>query len=408
MANLTKRIGKLYLIQLFCALAGIGLSLYLLVQHTRLKSGIQDSASVCSINSYLNCDVVEASRYSEILGIPVAGIGAVFFFALFLLTVLAAPEHRNFPKTQRLAACLSATGFAVDLYFVAIQTFVLGTLCLFCLASYVANVLYFVTNSLMRERRGRGLKRFFLEPLKGATTAIQMPAHLWWLSASALLSFIAAVSFLPAVIWMQSSFYSYGKRLTDQFFLQWREKPALDIPISTQDASLGSPEAAIKIVEFSDFECPHCRKAAFTLHTALKPLANQVQFVFKHYPLDSDCNPEVQYQLHPKACKLAKLAECARRKDRFWQFHDKLFLELAGEKGLPAWEKIVSALSDILSASEVESCLANPSVLKAIKDNVAEGRKVDVKGTPSVYVNGRLVEIPLTVETLIRLVELES
>ncbi|MCB9253907.1 MAG: thioredoxin domain-containing protein [Bdellovibrionaceae bacterium] len=408
MANLTKRIGKLYLIQLFCSLAGIGLSLYLLVQHTRLKSGIQDTASVCSINSFLNCDIVEASRFSEILGIPVAGIGAVFFFLLFLLTALASPEHRNFPKTQRLAACLSAAGVAIDLYFVTVQVFILGTLCLFCLGTYLVNILYFVTNSLMCARRGRGLKRFFLEPLKGATTAIQMPAHLWWLSASALFSFIAAVTFLPAVIWMQSSFYSYGKRLADQFFLQWKEKTAYEIPISADDASLGSPDAPIKIVEFSDFECPHCRKAAFTLHTALKPLGSQVQFVFKHYPLDSDCNPELQYQLHPKACKLAKLAECARRKDRFWQYHDRLFLELAGDQGLPAWEKIVSSLSDILSPSEVENCMANPAVLKAVKDNIEAGRKLDLKGTPSVFVNGRLVEIPLTVETLIRLVELES
>ncbi|MEZ4750123.1 MAG: vitamin K epoxide reductase family protein [Bdellovibrionota bacterium] len=408
MANLTKRIGKLYLIQLFCALLGIGLSLYLLVQHTRLKSGIQDTASVCSINSFLNCDVVEASRYSEVLGIPVAGIGAVFFFLLFLLTVLAPPEHRNFPKTQRLAACLAAAGFTVDLYFVAVQIFVLGTLCLFCLATYFANIFYFITNGLMCERRGKGIKNFFLNPLQGATTAIQMPGHVWWLSASALLSFTAAVSFLPAVIWMQSSFYSYGKRLTDQFFAQWKEKTAHEIPISPEDASMGSSNAPIKIVEFSDFECPHCRKAAFTLHTALKPLGNQVQFVFKHYPLDSDCNPELQYQLHPKACKLAKLAECARRKERFWQYHDKLFLELAGDKGLPAWEKIVASLSGILSSSEVDACLSNPSVLKAVKDNIEDGRKLDLKGTPSVYVNGRLVEIPLTVETLKRLVELES
>lgn len=407
MGNQTKRIGKLYIVQLLSSLVGIGLSLYLLVQHTRLKSGIQDTSSICTINRYLNCDVVEASKYSSFFGIPLAGLGAVFFFVLFLLTVLSPPEGRKFPQLQRLAAWLAALGLLFDLYYFSVQVFWLRTLCLFCLGTYLACIVHFACNSLMSSPRRKGLSGFLLGPLQGKTLALQLPNHIWALTLAALFSFIAAVSFFPSAIWMRSSFYSYGKRVTEQFFMQWHEKPVHEIPLSPNDASMGSATAPIKIVEFSDFECPHCKKAAFTLHTVLKPLGNTVQFVFKHYPLDSDCNPELDYQLHPKACKLAKLGECARRKGLFWEFHDRIFLELTGEKGLPAWEKITSSLSDILAESEVQSCLNDPSVLSAVKEDVESGRRLGIKGTPSVYVNGRLVEIPITVETINRLIDIE-
>src|SRR5690606_19690393 len=149
----------------------------------------------------------------------------------------------NFAKTQRLAACLAAFGFLVDVYYFFIQVFVLKTLCLFCLGTYALCIFYFVTVSWMCESRSRGLLAFFIDPLKGKTTALQMPSNLWWLSGAALASFVAAVGFFPSAIWMQSSFYSYGKRVAEQFFMQWHEKAVHEIQLAENSASMGSPNA---------------------------------------------------------------------------------------------------------------------------------------------------------------------
>src|SRR5947207_352628 len=106
------RKSKLYLIQVLSAIFGVALSLYLLVQHTRLKSGIQGSQSFCSINSYLDCDVVNASPFSELAGIPVATFGAIFYFVALLLILLS---------RQKWLKWLSIAGLVVDVALLIVQ-----------------------------------------------------------------------------------------------------------------------------------------------------------------------------------------------------------------------------------------------------------------------------------------------
>lgn len=400
---------KPYLIQTLTALAGLALSLALLVQHNRLRSGIQETASLCTIGKLADCDVVHASPYSEVLGVPIAAIGAAFFFALFLLGIIAPPSDDNFREIQKWMARLNVGAFVVDAGLLAAQVIDLKTVCLFCVLTYVANLVHFAANAAMCESRAKGAFAFLINPLvqKPSLIAEDMPAEKWILSGTAFVVFVGALFLVPANIWMRSSFYSYGDRLIEQFYAEWKDKPKRQIEVLATDGSLGSAKSGVTVVEFSDFECPHCRKAAFTIHAAMASLKKKARFVFKNYPLDSSCNPSVNFQAHRHACRLAQLGVCAERQGRFWEFHDMVFFKLFGDTGLPDWDKVVEALEPLFTREQIGRCLADKSTVEAIRANIRQGDQWGVNGTPAIFVNGKPVTIPLTVETLAKLVELE-
>ncbi len=78
----------------------------------------------------------------------------------------------------------------------------------------------------------------------------------------------------------------------------------------------GKTGAKVTIVEFSDFQCPFCQRAKVTMDQVLKEYADQVQLIYKHFPLSS---------IHQHAQKTAEAAECARDQGKFWEMHDVLF-----------------------------------------------------------------------------------
>lgn len=80
--------------------------------------------------------------------------------------------------------------------------------------------------------------------------------------------------------------------------------------------SRGKTDALVKIVEFSDFQCPFCSKAHPTVKQVMSEYGDKVQLVFKHFPLIS---------IHPRAQIAAEAAECAKDQGKFWEFHDQLF-----------------------------------------------------------------------------------
>jgi protein-disulfide isomerase len=137
-------------------------------------------------------------------------------------------------------------------------------------------------------------------------------------------------------------------------------------------------------------------------------LKDQAQLVFKHYPLDSSCNSKIHYPVHPNACKLATLAYCAQEKGRFWEFHDTVFFEIDRESSSLDWNTIKTAIQPIFSSEEVSACLLNEKAMQNVTEDIKVGTQVGVKGTPAVYINGKRVTIPLTLDTIKKLIELEA
>ncbi len=144
----------------------------------------------------------------------------------------------------------------------------------------------------------------------------------------------------------------------------------------------GDPNAPITIVEFADFECPVCRN----LHDVLRgllPKYPQVKLIFKDFPID---------QLHPWARTAALAGRCAYQQDpkAFWRMYDLIYdnqdLISAGD----VYGKMLDYGSKAgLNPDALKSCLASPEAAEAVKANQANGELVEVRSTPTVFVNGR-------------------
>ena len=167
-----------------------------------------------------------------------------------------------------------------------------------------------------------------------------------------------------------------------------------DIPVSFsafakkgQDYFLGSKESTVKIVAFADFECPACKDASAALLQVKEEFENKVLVVFKNYPLDNSCNNYIKGVFHKNSCNFAKLARCAGRYEMFWKYHDLAFASQNTKKTPVELAKTIG-----LSKEDIEMCLQDDLILQKIKDDIELANSLGIKGTPTIYINGRLYE----------------
>jgi predicted DsbA family dithiol-disulfide isomerase len=157
----------------------------------------------------------------------------------------------------------------------------------------------------------------------------------------------------------------------------------------------GSETAAVTIIEFSDFHCPFCRKAQPALAQVLAKYGEQVRLVYRHLPVDA---------LHPRARQASEATMCANEQGKFWAYHDKLY---AGEPE-PGSEKLKAYAGEIgLNTATFESCLMSGKYQAAVQQDVAEGARLGITGTPSFFINGRMLSGAQSFENFNKIIEEE-
>jgi protein-disulfide isomerase len=154
--------------------------------------------------------------------------------------------------------------------------------------------------------------------------------------------------------------------------------------IQMKDApSLGEPTAAVTLVEYSDFECPVCRSLHDVLRGLLPNYAGKVRVVFKDFPLE---------QLHPWARTAAIAGRCAYQQNpqAFWKMYDFIYDNQEIISAANAWTKMLDyAGQSGLDGDTFKGCMASPEAGEAVNASRANGQKLDVNSTPTVFVNGR-------------------
>jgi protein-disulfide isomerase len=147
--------------------------------------------------------------------------------------------------------------------------------------------------------------------------------------------------------------------------------------ISADGPSKGPADAPVTILEFSDFQCPYCKQAAVTLKPLLESYGENVRLIFKQMPL----------AIHADAFKAAQASVCASEQGKFWEFHDRLFRSTdLSESALNVY-----ALELGLNIPEFTSCLTSEDSAAAVRKDMQEANRVDIQGTPTFFVNGRIV-----------------
>ena len=149
---------------------------------------------------------------------------------------------------------------------------------------------------------------------------------------------------------------------------------------------MGAADAAVTIVEFSDFLCPYCAMASKYLKLAASSNHDIARFSFRHYPLDRTCNTKLSSTIHPGACLLAEGSACANEQNRFWEFHDIAF-ETKGKISQAVLTNIASTIG--LDLKAFKSCLASDRGLRVVQEDINAAIHAGVRSTPTLFINGR-------------------
>lgn len=150
----------------------------------------------------------------------------------------------------------------------------------------------------------------------------------------------------------------------------------------------GNPAARVTLVEFSDFQCPACKAVHPVLEELVKKYPNDVKVVFKNFPL----------QQHPNAAKAAAAGVWAHEKGKFWPLANLFFerQEKLDDAGLEAAAKDAG-----LDGKAMLAAIANdPKYVAKVDEDKAVGMALQLGGTPSIFVNGRQMLLPPSMEYL--------
>ena len=154
----------------------------------------------------------------------------------------------------------------------------------------------------------------------------------------------------------------------------------------------GPANAKVEIVEFSDFECAYCSRAARVVQRIRELYGKEVRFVFRQFPLP----------IHANARLAAQASLAAHAQGRFWEFHDRLFSNQGAldRIGLDQVAGAVGLKMDLFKRS-----LDDAGVAQAVEADVLLGKQVEVQGTPALFINGRLVDHPTDLTTVVNAIE---
>jgi protein-disulfide isomerase len=162
------------------------------------------------------------------------------------------------------------------------------------------------------------------------------------------------------------------------------EAPVTATVDTTSRPHKGPADAPLHLVEFADFECPHCKLAFQALEQVLAA-RDDVRVSFLHFPLDQACNPMIDKPFHPRACELATMGECAHAQGRFFDVAPLLF------NGLPS-DALLEALEDKgLDRKALEACMNDGAALARVRGDIEAGIQAEIVGTPALFLNGVLI-----------------
>lgn len=155
-------------------------------------------------------------------------------------------------------------------------------------------------------------------------------------------------------------------------------KPTPYENINSTRPILGNPSAKVKVVEFSDLQCPACKATSSYPQRLINEFGNSISVEFKHFPLS----------FHPYAYKGAVGAECANDQGKFWEFIDIGFANQPALKvnDLKNYAKQIGLNTDLFN-----SCIDSTAKDAIVDSYIREGYALDIPGTPTFFVNGKMM-----------------
>jgi uncharacterized membrane protein/protein-disulfide isomerase len=396
------------LLLVFCCLGLVASSLSAYVHYRLLRD--PGYTSFCDINTTWNCETVYESRFGAFRGVPVAVAGVIWFVGATMLALASLPAaSRRLPsgasKTGKKKTAVpapprfaeyaplylfawSVVGLSFVLYLGYASFFVLKTVCVLCLATYVSVIGVFILSGSGSDLSMRSLPGRAARDLRALLTSpLALVAVLFFVGFAA-----TSIAFFPRQPESggeqpQAASAAAPLALTPaqqaEFEKFYVGQPRVPLPVATDGAT-------VVIVKFNDYMCPPCKQT----YLEYKPILARwqstrpglVKLVVKDYPLDPACNANTPQGQHLGSCEAAVAVRLAREHGRAEEMEEWLFQN----QGTMSRAAARQGARDIGRVANFEERF--PSVVELVKGDIALGAQVGVKGTPTFFING--VKIP--------------
>lgn len=366
--------------------------------------------SVCDVNATVSCSQVYESRYGSFFGVPVALGGVIWFAGTLLLTwaCARAPAEAAENAAGYLLAW-STAGLAVAMYLAYASFFVLGMVCLFCVAVYVSVIGVFVlagsapaTPALKLIGAAPGDLRLLARRPVGLVLALVFAAGALgstvWFNRLSQAEATAALADLPVATGDgapadQAPVLLSEEDQRSEFERYWSAEPRVEIDLPPPVAA-AADDADVVVLKFNDYQCPACARAhrlygpVFAKYASSHP-GRVVQLVLD-FPLDPSCNGEAPLGQHHGACAAAVAVRVAavagddlRTGMEEWLYDN--------QPGLTR-EAVTEAIADIAGIDQATYDTAYEETVRAVQADIAVGVMLPVEATPTYVVNGVVID----------------
>ena len=364
--------------------------------HIVVNESYSFGPSFCTVSDVIDCDEIAKSKFSEIAGIPVAGLSLAFsFFILFSFLFFARREVFSDDIYKSVILVFSLILLLPSIVMASISFFILKKICLLCSVLYLNSLVLFILAFLAKEGS------FIASLKKGVSNLVSFVSSVFDFSENQEKKFSLSRIFLLFAVFFIAISYAYPSTLRmyylnklkkENYGLNWRQFSKISF---SQGSSLGKGSSNLTIIEFSDFECPFCKEASKSLKETISLFSGKVNLVFKHYPLDHACNSNISKPFHRLACRASKISLCASKSDPslFWPVHDALFsLERLSMENL---DTVVNSFN--LSSVDFNQCLESSDTQRRIQEDIDLANALDVRGTPSVFIyqDGKITKVSI-------------
>jgi protein-disulfide isomerase len=167
------------------------------------------------------------------------------------------------------------------------------------------------------------------------------------------------------------------------------DTPTLTLPVGPDDHTAGPSNAPITLVEYGDYECPHCGAAYPVIKEVQQRLGDRLRFVFRNFPLT---------EIHPRAAPAAAAAEAAATLGAFWPMHDLIFEH---QDALDDADLLTYATQLNLDPDAFTAALTSPAIEERIRRDFLSGIRSGVNGTPTFFINSHRHDAPWDTESLL-------
>lgn len=383
------------LVLLVIALAVTGLAVYQWFELRVVESG---GRVMCAVNESINCETVWTSPMAQAIhravGVPVAGLGllwgavAAAGAAWLLIRARSGRPIRDEMGAVRITAGMGLLGTGVF----AAGSFAAGAICLTCLLTYVL-VLSF-----------SGVA-FFALPRPWFPTGGEWWSALGFPSVMAIIAYIVLLipgrteprraTALTRATTGPAALPTFLARATPMERQAWSDALSVyrTMPIPAdrppERNRLGEASAPVKVVEWTDIRCPHCKHFNEKLESLLALLpTGSLSVEVRNFPLDGACNPVIAQSAGGLSCDGALALICLERAPDFWRLREKLF---EAQNSLTRDRILEIATSSFtVTRPELEACMVSADTRARLAEDIRYAQLYNPTGTPTITVNGRL------------------